>query len=59
MGGGGGGGGGGALRDDPKNGCVADYWIVCSINCGDISIRLTHISFVKFVTVITINASRY
>ena len=60
-GGGGGqvGGGGGALRDDPKNGCVADYWIVCSLNCGDISIRRTHISFVNFLTVITINASRY
>ena len=56
---GGGGGGGGALRDDPKNGCVADYWIVCSLNCGDISIRRTHISFVNFLTVITINASRY
>ena len=51
--------GGGALRDDPKNACVTDYWIVCSLNCGDISIRRTHISFVNFLTVITINASRY
>ena len=50
---------GGALRDDPKNACVTDYWIVCSLNCGDISIRRTHISFVNFLTVITINASRY
>ena len=54
-----GGEGGGALRDDPKNACVTDYWIVCSLNCGDISIRRTHISFVNFLTVITINASRY
>ena len=53
------GGGGGALRDDPKNACVTDYWIVCSLNCGDISIRRTHISFVKFVTVIRINAAHY
>lgn len=52
-------GGGGALRDDPKNACVTDYWIVCSLNCGDISIRRAHISFVNFLTVITINASRY
>ena len=49
----------GVLRNDPKNGCVADYWIVCSLNCGDISIRRTHISFVKFVTVIRINAAHY